>query len=82
MYIFAKAGLQEPGVLLSDQLTLTQPEGADYAHQITTGTGTPDFSDLPTVLVTIPTVEILSGKNAHAWVSITQTIYQLEPDVP
>ena len=44
-------GLQEPGVpqhpqILADQLTLSQPEGADYAHQITTGT--PGFSDLPT----------------------------------
>ena len=34
--------------ILADQLTLSQSEGANYAHQITTGT--PGFSDLPTVL--------------------------------
>ena len=33
-----------------DQLTLSQPEGADYAHQITRTTGTPGFSDFPTAL--------------------------------
>ena len=43
-----------PGVpwhtqILSDQLTLFQPEGTDYAHLITTGT--PGFSDLPTALL-------------------------------
>ena len=42
-----------PGVpwhpqILADQLTLSQPEGTDYAHLITTGT--PGFSDLPTAL--------------------------------
>ena len=34
---------------LTDQLTLSQPGGADYAHHITTST--PRFSDLPTALV-------------------------------
>ena len=34
--------------ILSDQLTLSQPRGTDYAHHITTGT--PRFSDLPTAL--------------------------------
>ena len=39
-----------PGVpqILADQLTLSQPVGADYAHHITTGT--PGFADLPTSL--------------------------------
>ena len=42
-----------PGVpwhpqILADQLTLSQPGGADYSHHITTGT--PGFSDLPTAL--------------------------------
>ena len=32
--------------ILADQLTLSQPEGRDYAHQITIGT--PGFSNLPT----------------------------------
>jgi hypothetical protein len=44
-----------PGVpwhpqILADRLTLSQPRGADYAHQIFTGT--PRFSDLPTALST------------------------------
>ena len=34
--------------ILADQLTISQPEGTDYAYQITTGT--PGFSDLPTAL--------------------------------
>jgi hypothetical protein len=34
--------------VLANQLTLSQPGGADYAHHITTGT--PGFSDLPTAL--------------------------------
>jgi hypothetical protein len=43
-----------PGVprhtqILADQLTLFQPGGRDYAHQITTGTTI--FSNLPTALV-------------------------------
>ena len=33
---------------MADQLTLSQPEGTNYAHLITTGT--PGFSDLPTAL--------------------------------
>ena len=40
-----------PGVhpqIFADQLTLSQPGGADYAHHI--NTGTPGFSDLPTAL--------------------------------
>ena len=35
--------------ILSDQLTLSQPEGANYAHHFTTGTS--GFSDIPTALV-------------------------------
>ena len=35
---------------LADQLTLSKPEGAEYVHQITTGT--PGFSDLSTAPVT------------------------------
>jgi hypothetical protein len=47
------SSLGVPGVpwhtqILSDQLTLFQPGGTDYAHLITTGT--PGFSDLPTGL--------------------------------
>ena len=34
--------------ILADQLILSQPEGADYAHQITTGN--PGFPNLPTAL--------------------------------
>ena len=34
----------------ADQLTLSQPRGADYAHHMTTGT--PRFSNLPTALCT------------------------------
>ena len=34
--------------ILAGQLTLSLQEGADYAHQITTGT--PGFLDLPTAL--------------------------------
>jgi hypothetical protein len=42
-----------PGVpwhpqILADQLTLSQPGGADYAYHIIIGT--PGFSDLPTAL--------------------------------
>ena len=37
--------------ILADQLTLSQPEGTDYAHLITTGT--PEFLDLPTALTTM-----------------------------
>ena len=33
----------------ADQLTLSQPGGADYAQHI--NTGTPGFSDLPTALI-------------------------------
>ena len=35
--------------ILADQLTLSQPGAADYAHHITTGT--PGFLDLPTALL-------------------------------
>ena len=38
-----------PPHILADQLTLSQPRGADYAHQIVC-TGTPGFSDFPTAL--------------------------------
>ena len=52
----ANAGLSSLGVqevpwhpqILADQLILSQPEGADYAHQITTGN--PGFPNLPTAL--------------------------------
>ena len=37
-----------PWGILADQLTLSQPGGANYAHLITTGT--PGFSDLPMAL--------------------------------
>ena len=40
-------GTMAPQVL-TDQLTLSQPGGADYAHHINTGTH--GFSDLPTAL--------------------------------
>ena len=47
------SSLGVPGVpwypqILADQLTLSQPGGADYARHI--NTGTPGFSDLPTAL--------------------------------
>ena len=47
------SSLGVPGVpwhthILSDQLTLFQPGGTDYAHRITTGT--PGCLDLPTAL--------------------------------
>ena len=47
------SSLGAPGVpwhaqILTDQLTLFQPGGTDYARLITTGT--PGFSDLPTAL--------------------------------
>ena len=49
------SSLSVPGVpvlwhthILTDQLTLFQPGGTDYANLITTGT--PGFSDLPTAL--------------------------------
>ena len=41
-------GLQPPQ-FLTDQLTLSQPGGADYAHHSTTSP--PGFSDLATALV-------------------------------
>ena len=34
--------------VLADQLTLSQPGGAGYAHQI--NTGTPGYSEFPTAL--------------------------------
>ena len=37
-------------IVSPDQLTLSQVEGADYANQITSTTGTPGFSDFPTAL--------------------------------
>ena len=46
-----RAGVSSLGVgthILADQLTLSQPRGADYAHLITSGT--PGFLDLPTAL--------------------------------
>ena len=52
-----------PGVplqpqILADQLTLSQPVRADYAHQIP-NTCTPGFSDLPTDLRLHTTCQIL-----------------------
>ena len=43
------AGVPWHPQILADQLILSQPGGADYAHHITTGT--PGFSDLPTALI-------------------------------
>ena len=43
-----------PSQILADQLTLSQPRGAYYAHRITTCP--PGFSDLPTALVMERTV--------------------------
>ena len=43
------AGGQWQPQILADQLTLSQPGGADCAHHITTGTS--EFSDLPTALI-------------------------------
>ena len=53
---FFAGGLSSLGVpglpwhpqILADQLTLSQPGGADYVHYI--NTGTPRFSDFPTAL--------------------------------
>ena len=48
------SGVSSLGVLggaLADQLTLSQPDGADYAPHITTGTFV--FSDFPTALVLV-----------------------------
>ena len=54
-YITGVSSLGVPRVpwhtqILTDQLTLFQPRGTDYAHLFTTGT--PGFSDLPTALDT------------------------------
>ena len=38
--------------ILVEQLTVSQPEGADFSHQITTGT--PGFSNLPMALYLAP----------------------------
>ena len=53
MKVAGLSSLGAPGMpwhtqILTDQLTLFQPWGTDYAHLITTGT--PGFSDLPTAL--------------------------------
>jgi hypothetical protein len=37
--------------ILADQLTLSQPGGADYDHHI--NNGTPGFLDLPTTLIIV-----------------------------
>ena len=58
----AGTGLLSPGVwgvpwpsqILADQLTLSQPGGADYAHHISTGT--PGILDLPTALWWVATL--------------------------
>ena len=44
--------------ILSDQFTIFQPGGTDYAHLITTGT--PGFSDLPTALYLSPAIHFYS----------------------
>ena len=46
--------------ILADQLTLSQPGGADYAHHITTGT--PGFSDFPTALDSKGCQKVAMGK--------------------
>ena len=43
-------GAGDAAMASPDQLTLSQTEGADYANQITSTTGTPGFSDFPTAL--------------------------------
>ena len=53
-YFPGLSSLGVPGVpwhpqILANQLTLSQPGGADYVHYI--DTGTPGFSDLPTALL-------------------------------
>ena len=44
--------------ILADQLTLSQPGGADYDHHISTGT--PGFSDPPTALLSLDSRQSLS----------------------
>ena len=39
----------QPSRILANQLTLSQPGGADFSHHITSGIP-PEFSDLPTAL--------------------------------
>ena len=46
-------GVVPGGCVLEDQVTIFQPGGTNYAHLITTGT--PRFTDLPTVLESILT---------------------------
>ena len=53
LHFFQTTGVSSLGVpwhpqILADQLTLSQPGGAGYAHHITTGI--PGFLDLPTAL--------------------------------
>ena len=55
-----------PGLLwhpqiLADQLTLSEPSGADYAHHMTTGI--PGFSDPPTSLAYIHVMSLFLGKS-------------------
>ena len=48
-YATRGAGGVEAHQILTDQLSLSQPGGTDYAHHVTTGP--PGFSDLPTALL-------------------------------
>ena len=54
VYISSLISLGVPGdaQILAEQLTISQPEWADFSHQITTGTS--GFSNLPTALYLVP----------------------------
>ena len=54
---------------MADQLTLSQLEGTDYAHHITTGT--PGFSDLPRALHKVDTNLIVSKHSLFKLTSLT-----------
>ena len=73
-------GLLAPHIL-ADQLTLSQPGGADYAPHISTGT--PGFSDLPTalllknvwnLLLTFNLFYSLSGYQLQTWLQLLDII--------
>ena len=53
------------GGAMADQLTLYQPGGADYAHHI--NTGTPGFSDLPTALLFVSYLHIVSSFSCDSY---------------
>ena len=48
-----EGGNAPPTYILVDQLTISQPEWAGYAHQINTCPPPSGFSDLPTALVCV-----------------------------